>query len=73
VINLVLKSMELLCNSEEGKNLFTQLFRLIEMNKADEDVQENIIWLVNSMIDQGETQNVIEVCLTNHIVHIVSE
>jgi hypothetical protein len=55
VINLIIRSMEILCDSKEGGQLFSSLFRMIDNIKTDEEMQESIIWLVNSMVEQGET------------------
>lgn len=73
VINLVLKAMTPLCDSREGMQLFSQLFKLIETNKGDEEMQENIMWLVNSMVDQAETNSVVKVCLDNNVVQIIAD
>ena len=35
-------------------------------------MQENIIWLVNSMVDLGD-QDVINICSQNNIVFIIAE
>lgn len=36
-------------------------------------MQENIMWLVNSMVDQAESTSVIKVCLENRVVQIISD
>ena len=62
MITLVLKTMQGLCESSEGLQLFSQLFVLIEGNKGDEEMQENIMWLINAMVEQTETQAVVAMC-----------
>ena len=81
MINLVLKAMTPLCESREGVQLFSQLFKLIESQPKpkgqttaeEEEMQENIMWLVNSMVDQAETGSVVKVCLENRIVKIIAD
>lgn len=68
IINLLLNSAGELCDQKEGIKLFHQLFKLIDMNKSDEELQENILWLVNSMVESAESQSVVEVCSKNGIV-----
>jgi hypothetical protein len=38
--------------------------------RTDEEMQENIIWLVNAMVEQGE--NVVDVCIENQVVALIS-
>jgi hypothetical protein len=47
--------MSQLCDYDEGLTLFGQLFRLIETNKGDEEMQESVMWLVNAMVEQAES------------------
>jgi hypothetical protein len=42
---------------------------MMENIRTDEEMQENIIWLVNAMVEQGE--NVTEVCVNNHVVALI--
>ena len=46
---------------------------MIDHIKTDEEMQENIIWLVNSIVEQGNSQNVIQVCIENKVVGIIAD
>jgi hypothetical protein len=42
----------------------------MEHIRTDEEMLENIIWLVNAMVEQGE--NVVDVCVENQVVALIS-
>ena len=65
--------MQTLCDCDEGLQLFSQLFSLIETHKGDEEMQENIMWLVNAMVEQTETQGVISMCAKNNVIQIIAD
>ena len=50
-----------------------RLFKLIENSKGDEEMQESVMYLVNQMVEIGETQNVIQVCSQAKIVQIIAD
>lgn len=68
-----MRSVDILCESKEGISVIGQLLKMIDHIKTDEEMQENIIWLVNSMVEQGESQNVIKICLESKVVGIIAE
>ena len=52
-INLIVTSMDLLCDSDKGIHLFEELFKMLENSKIGEEMQESVMWLVNSMVEMG--------------------
>lgn len=52
-INLIVTSMDLLCESNEGIQLFEELFKMLDYTKIGEEMQESVMWLVNSMVEVG--------------------
>ena len=62
-MNLIVNSVDLICSSNQGIQLLSEILKMMEHIRTDELMQENIIWLVNSMFEQGE--NVIEVIIEN--------
>jgi hypothetical protein len=62
--------------------LFSHLFKLIEsttpkpasqVTGEEEEIQENIMWLINQMVDQAETTSVVKVCLESRVVQIIAD
>jgi hypothetical protein len=72
-INLIVTSMEILCESKQGIQLFEVLFKMLNQNKIEEELQESVMWLINSMVELGETQNVIQVCIDHQVVSLISD
>jgi hypothetical protein len=65
--------MEILCETKQGIQLFDVLFKMLNQNKIEEEMQESVMWLINSMVELGETQNVIQVCIDHQVVSLISE
>ena len=36
-------------------------------------MQENIMWLINAMVEQSETQAVIGICVQNNVLQIIAD
>jgi hypothetical protein len=72
-INLIVTSMEILCETKQGIQLFDVLFKMLNQNKIEEEIQESVMWLINSMVELGETQNVIQVCIDHQVVSLISD
>jgi len=51
LINLLVRSIDVLCNSKDGISVIAQILKIIDHIKTDEEMQENIIWFVNSMVE----------------------
>jgi hypothetical protein len=65
--------MEILCETNQGIQLFDVLFKMLNQNKIEEEMQESVMWLINSMVELGETQNVIQVCFDHQVVSLISD
>jgi hypothetical protein len=72
-INLVVASMDILCETKQGIQLFDVLFKMLNQSKIEEEMQESVMWLINSMVELGETQNVIQLCIDHKVVSLISE
>lgn len=70
MLNFVIRSIDIICTSKQGIQLLTQILKLMDHIRTDEEMQENIIWLVNAMVEQGE--NVVDVCIENQVVALIS-
>jgi hypothetical protein len=70
MLNFVIRSIDIISKSKQGIQLLTQILKLMEHIRTDEEMQENIIWLVNAMVEQGE--NVVDVCIENQVVALIS-
>jgi hypothetical protein len=53
--------------------LFDELFKLLEHSKVGEEMQESVMWLIYSMVEQGQTQNVVQVCIDHEVVTLISQ
>jgi hypothetical protein len=70
MLNFVIRSIDIISKSKQGIQLLTQILKLMEHIRTDEEMQENIIWLVNAMVEQGE--NVVDVCIENQVVALIT-
>ena len=52
-INLIVNSMDILCETKEGIQLFDVLFKMLNQSKIEEEMQESVMWLINSMVELG--------------------
>jgi len=49
-VNLTVASMEFLCETKQGIQLFDELFKFLEHSKIGEEMQESVMWLIYSMV-----------------------
>lgn len=72
-VNLIVASMDILCETKQGIQIFDVLFKMLNQTKIEEEMQESVMWLINSMVELGESQNVIQVCIDHKVVSLISE